>query len=197
MATRIRKSAVERKAEIVETAIRLAADCGPDRLTTERLAEEIGISQPAIFRHFPKKTDIWEAVGKRICDLMGASGEKDNNPSPRGRLKNNVTNHFAFVCKTPAVPAILFSQELHSQNEPLRNFFSGLMKQRHENMTNLIQAGIDAGEFKSEIIAADAAYLILALIQGLAMRWSLNNRSFDLTEEGERLLDLQLFGFDA
>jgi len=32
---------------------------------------EIGISQPAIFRHFPAKADIWEAVGDRICRLMG------------------------------------------------------------------------------------------------------------------------------
>lgn len=44
-----RKPAEERKAEIVETTIRLAADIGPDRLTTDRLAKEIGISQAAIF----------------------------------------------------------------------------------------------------------------------------------------------------
>lgn len=83
MTVRTRKPAAERKKEIVETAIRLAAECGPDRLTTESLAKEIGISQPAIFRHFPTKSDIWEAVGQRICDLMGESGKLIEPPAQR------------------------------------------------------------------------------------------------------------------
>lgn len=41
----------------------------------------------------------------------------------------------------------------------------------------------------------DAAFLILGLVQGLAIRWSISGRSFDLAEEGSRLLDLQLRGF--
>ncbi len=53
MTTRVRKSAEDRKAEIVDAALRLADDIGPDRLSTEVLAEAVGISQPGIFRHFP------------------------------------------------------------------------------------------------------------------------------------------------
>lgn len=195
MVVRVRKSAEDRKAEIVDTAIRLAADAGPDRLTTEQLAAEIGISQPAIFRHFPKKTDIWQAVGQRICDLMGESADPIEGAGPTQKLRNNVTNHFTFIEATPAVPAILFSQELHSQNEVLRGFFARLMAERQKKLAVLIQAGIDTGEFNVSVNASDAAYLILALIQGLAMRWSLNNRGFDLVSEGQRLLELQINGF--
>ena len=195
MTARTRKPAVERKAEIVDTALRLAAETGPDRLTTERLAEEIGISQPAIFRHFQTKNDIWQAVGQRICDLMGATAEKDTTLNPLNRLHKNAITHLAFIEKTPAVPAILFSQELHSQNEQLRTFFAKLMAKRHQKLATLIAAGIEAGEVDPRVNPDDAAYIILALIQGIAMRWSLNNRGFDLVAEGERLLDLQISGF--
>jgi len=51
------------------------------------------------------------------------------------------------------------------------------------------------GRLREQLDPDDAAYLILALIQGLAMRWSLSARNFDLVEEGIRLLDLQLDGF--
>ncbi|MEJ2019266.1 MAG: helix-turn-helix domain containing protein, partial [Maritimibacter sp.] len=54
--TRSRKSASDRKAEIVETAIRLSADVGPNRVTTQHLADAVGVTQPAIFRHFATKT---------------------------------------------------------------------------------------------------------------------------------------------
>ncbi|MHA1128190.1 MAG: TetR/AcrR family transcriptional regulator [Alphaproteobacteria bacterium] len=196
MTVRTRKPAAERKAEIVDTAIRLAAKTGPDRLTTEQLADEIGISQPAIFRHFKTKNDIWQAVGQRICDLMGESGKLENKTSPVEKLRSLTVSHIAFIEATPAVPAILFSQELHSQNETLRAFFANLMAMRQKKLAKLIQAGIDTGELKKSINADDAAYLILAIIQGLAMRWSLNNRKFDLVSEGEKLLDLLITGFE-
>ena len=64
---RTRKPAAERKAEIVEKAIRLAAEVGPDRMTTELLAREVGISQAGIFRHFENKSVIW---GSR-CPTFG------------------------------------------------------------------------------------------------------------------------------
>lgn len=196
MTVRTRKPAAERKAEIVDTAIRLAAESGPDRLTTEHLAEEIGISQPAIFRHFQTKNDIWQAVGQRICDLMGESGKLDNNVGPVEKLRALTLNHMAFIEATPAVPAILFSQELHSQNETLRAFFVNLMDLRRKKLAKVIQTGIDSGELKENLNADDAAYLILALIQGLAMRWSLNNRKFGLVDEGKKLLDLLISGFE-
>lgn len=195
MTVRTRKPAAERKKEIVETAIRLAAECGPDRLTTESLAKEIGISQPAIFRHFPAKSDIWEAVGDRICTLMGESGQLIEATGPTDRLRKMVAAQLAFIESTPAVPAILFSRELHSENEKLRAFFAGLMAQRQKKLAELFTNGIKSGEFNKGINADDSAYLVLALIQGLAMRWSLNNRNFDLVEAGSNMLEVQITGF--
>ena len=195
MTVRTRKPAAERKKEIVETAIRLAAECGPDRLTTESLAKEIGISQPAIFRHFPAKSDIWEAVGQRICHLMGQSGEVVDSNGPTDRLRKMVQNQLVFIESTPAVPAILFSRELHSENEKLRAVFAMLMDTRRKKLAVLITKGIEAGEFDKNINPDDAAYLVLALIQGLAMRWSLNNRNFDFVNEGSKMLDVLINGF--
>ncbi|MHA1128494.1 MAG: TetR/AcrR family transcriptional regulator [Alphaproteobacteria bacterium] len=195
MTVRTRKPAAERKKEIVETAIRLAAECGPDRLTTESLAKEIGISQPAIFRHFPAKSDIWEAVGDRICTLMGESGDLIEATGPTDRLRKMMAAQLSFIESTPAVPAILFSRELHSENEKLRAFFAGLMAQRHKRLSQLFANGIKSGEFNKNIDPDDSAYLVLALIQGLAMRWSLNKRDFDLVEAGRKMLEVQLVGF--
>ncbi len=195
MTVRTRKPAAERKKEIVDTAIRLAAECGPDRLTTERLATEIGISQPAIFRHFPAKSDIWEAVGDRICTLMTESSDLAESTGPTDRLRKMVAAQLAFIETTPAVPAILFSRELHSENEKLRAFFAGLMAQRQQKLAELFKKGIKSGEFNPNIDPDSSAYLVLALIQGLAMRWSLNNRDFDIVEAGTKMLDVQIVGF--
>ncbi len=199
MTTRTRKSAKERKTEIVDATLRLAGEIGPDRMTTELIAKEIGISQPGIFRHFPTKGAIWEAVGQRIGKLMQAkmSLTKKKGARPVDELRDFVIGHLTFIEATPAIPAILFSRELHAENEKLRTFFAGLVASRHRHFSELIAAEIDSGRFKKTIDPDDASFLVLALIQGLAMRWSLNNRSFGLPAEGARLLDLLLDGFKA
>ncbi len=196
---RTRKSAEERKSEIVDAALRLAGEIGPDRMTTEALAREVGLSQSGIFRHFPTKEAIWDSIGKHIGSLLQAktSLTRKKNTCPADELRDYVVSHLAFVEATPAIPAILFSRELHAENDKLRRFFAGLIASRHAYISKLVAAGIDAGDFRKSINPDDAAYLILAFIQGMAMRWSLNARSFDLAGEGKRLLELQLEGFKA
>ena len=68
----VRKPAPERKAEILEATLRLADELGPDRLSTEAIAQAVGLTQPGIFRHFPTKQAIWEAVAAKITDRMAA-----------------------------------------------------------------------------------------------------------------------------
>lgn len=189
-----RKPAAERKIEIVEMAIKLAAEVGPDRLTTEVLARKIGISQAAIFRHFKNKGAIWEAVALRLGEKVKqnwSSGTIDNTVV-FGDLKHLVLSHLSTIQDTPALPAILFSRELHAENENLRLFFVGMIQSFLARLTSLIEVETSKLKIDSPVSAEDAASLILSIVQGLALRWSLNANSFDLVKEGARLLDIQL-----
>jgi AcrR family transcriptional regulator len=197
---RKRKSSADRKAEIVDTAIRLAAEIGPDRVTTQHLADAVGVTQPAIFRHFATKTDIWEAVGIRIVNEMQALHRHPvviAQDDPHDRLKQLVGQHFVHIEKHPAIPAILFSRELHAGNEPLRGKFSDLVGARSDEITRLIRAAQDEGIHHAGIIAEDAAQLVAAAMQGISLRWLLDNQGFSLVEEGGRVLDGLIDGFRA
>jgi AcrR family transcriptional regulator len=195
---RHRKSAADRKAEIVEVAIALAAEVGPDRVTAEMLAAKIGISQPAIFRHFPNKGAIWLAVAAQIAGFMGqGSDARDDQGDPVDALVALVEAHLSGVARNPAIPAILFSRELHARNDELRAHFAAIMVNRQAVFAALIGRAVEGGAFRQDLAADDAAYLVLALIQGLAMRWSLSGRGFDLVAEGGRLMRLQIAGFAA
>ena len=52
----------ERQAEIVAAALRLARDSSPVTITTGDIAAAIGITQGAVFKHFPTKDAIWVAA---------------------------------------------------------------------------------------------------------------------------------------
>lgn len=186
-----RKPAAERKAQIVDEAMRLAAELGPDRMTTQKLADAVGITQAAIFRHFPSKSEIWQAVADRIDTPLPDKILELDEP-PLDHLRAIVRRQFEFIVKTPSIPAILYSRELHAENEALRKQFSTMISRRLVLFSGLFKAAIEAGDLRAELDPDDAARLVLAFIQGTAMRWSMEERSFDLVADGMRLLELQL-----
>lgn len=194
---RTRKKADERKREIVLTAIRLAGDIGPDRLTTQHLADAVGLSQPAIFRHFATKSAIWQAVGEHIAIALSAEKADTSITSPADQLSDLVAKHLQSIARNPAIPAILFSRELHVENEQLRQHFERVMNIRRAGFASLFSQGIQTGAFKPDLVSADAAALVLATLQGIAMRWSLENKAFDLQKEGSRLISCLIDGFKA
>lgn len=199
MATRIRKPADERRDQIVETALALADQAGPDRLTTGAVAEAIGITQAAIFRHFPKKQDLWDAVATSITGRMERRWAEvlASGGGARERVTHLVRGQLRLVQETPAIPAILFSRELHTDNAVLRSAFLGLMSRFADLLAGIIDEGRARGAFRTELDAREAAFMIIAIMQGVIVRWSLSGRSFDLCREGERLLALGLCGLAA
>ncbi len=193
---RLRKTAELRKSEIVEAAMRLADGVGPDRLTTDAIATAVGVTQPAVFRHFPRKQDIWEAVAARIGETMERRWARAaDGATPPQQLRGVVATQLDLIRSTPAIPAILFSRELHAENADLRRAFQALLRRFHRRLVEIVEDGRGAGDFRPDLDPSDAAYLVIALVQGLALRWSLSGRGFDPVAEGERLLAILLRGF--
>ncbi len=196
---RVRKSAEERKSEIVETTLRLAGKGGPDRLSTETIAKAIRLTQAAIFRHFPTKQSLWEAVATRIEEKFQRHWQQVDqlNLSAPEKLQALISAQLKLIQSTPAIPAILLSQELHAENARLRELFYGMVERFHQRITSLIEEGEESGQFRGNLDPRDAALLVIGLVQGLILRWSLSGRKFDLSTEGNRLLSVLLSSFGA
>ncbi|PKP68321.1 MAG: TetR/AcrR family transcriptional regulator [Alphaproteobacteria bacterium HGW-Alphaproteobacteria-5] len=196
---RVRKSAEERKSEIVETALRLADKDGPDRLSTETIARTIHLTQAAIFRHFPTKQNLWEAVAARIGEKFQQRWESIDNPDvpAHEKLQALITSQLKLIQSTPAIPAILLSRELHAENARLRKLFYGMMEHFHGRITGLTEEGKQSGHFRDNLDPRDASFLIIGLVQGLVLRWSLSGRTFNLAHEGSRLLSVLLGTFST
>ena len=194
---RSRKTAEQRKSEIVAATLKLAFEVGPDGITTERIAHKVGISQPAVFRHFPKKDDIWAAVIEWIGGRLARRWDKalEDNAEPLDQLHAVLRTQLELIQRTPAIPAILLSRELHVRNRALRNALTNLMGRFHSLLRDVLDSGVRDGTLRDDLDTVDAAFVIIALVQGMAVRWSLSERCFDLVEEGGRLLTVTLHGF--
>ncbi|MBH1974118.1 MAG: TetR family transcriptional regulator, partial [Rhodobacteraceae bacterium] len=121
----MRKSADLRKAQIVAVILYLADRIGPDRVTTGAVAAEVGVTQAAIFRHFPTKADMWVAVAEHVAAQLTAAWAEalEVSQPPVERLKALIGAQLDQIAANPAMPMLLFSRELNVENAALREAF--------------------------------------------------------------------------
>ena len=189
-----RQSAEERKAQIVAEVLRLADEIGPDRLSTTDVARAIGLSQPAIFRHFPTKGALWLAVAEDIADRLQSywAAAEAGATGPQARLKALIGAQLTAIAETPALPSILFSRELQVDNPALREVFRKLLGAFQGRLVAAIRELQAAGHLRRDVGPEDVAILLTSLVQGVAIRWTLGARGFVLVPEGLRLFDVQM-----
>lgn len=189
-----RQSAEERKTQIVAAVLRLADEIGPDRLSTTDVARAIGLSQPAIFRHFPTKNELWLAVAEDIAEqLKGAwTAAETLATGPTDRLKALIEAQLSAIAYTPALPSILFSRELQVENPGLRNVFREILGAYQGRLVSAIREQQASGDLRGDECPEDIAILLTSLVQGVAIRWTIGARVFSLVDEGMRLLDVQV-----
>lgn len=57
------------RAQIVDAAFRAIDRSGPE-LSVREIAEEAGTAKPKIYRHFQDKSDLFQAIGERLRDML-------------------------------------------------------------------------------------------------------------------------------
>ena len=189
----MRKSHEERKEEIIHATLYLAADDKSKKLTTQAIADNLGISQPTIFKHFKTSDKLFAAVFEwvssrifRVFDVI-LSNKED---TPDVRLHKLINAQLAFIATHPGVPRLIFSNQVYQGSAKLKNVVQTLMNLYTQKLARLIQEGIESGQYRSSLNSKDAAQLISTTIQGLLVRWSIHDFEFDLEKEGVRLLNI-------
>jgi AcrR family transcriptional regulator len=167
-----RLPADERKAVIVATVVELAAEQNPGEITTTAIARQMDLTQGALFRHFPCKDAIWQAVMEWVAeDLLGRVEQSAQKAAtPLAALEAIFAAHLDFIITYPGVPRILFYELQRAEDTAAKRMVRTLFKQYSERLIILLEEGKAQGELATQINVAAAAALFLGMIQGLVMQ---------------------------
>ncbi len=194
---RIRKSAQDRKREAVQAALQLAFKVGPAQVTTGMIATELGITQPAIYKHFPRKDDIWAAVAQHLSQRIAQNIARANEMrlAPDAYLKTLVLGHLQVIKENPALPEFMILRDTKDGHIILQDTIQAAMSAFRIAMETNVETAVKNGIFRATLNAKDATTLIFGVIQSLILRMMVTRNPDIITKDGERLLDLQLAGF--
>lgn len=183
----MRKSREERREEIIDATLELAAEKGARDTSTQAIADRVGIAQATVFRHFRTRDEVFagalEWIGRALFRAIGGplSG---SGPAP-DRLRQLIDRQLKFISGRKGVPRLLLSDRLHLENPALKRIVLGIMGRYTAEVSRLIRDGQDRGEFRSDLDPDRVAEMLIAMIQGLVLRWSLSDFGFRLDKAGD------------
>lgn len=188
------KARGSRRDDIVGATLDLAFEVGPDAVSTPLIAKKLGVSQPALYKHFKTKDAIWLALSEQLSRQIDENVRacRASSLAPELRLRELFLRHLAFVQEVPALPDIMVMRNASGSRQVIRQQLQTEMAQLRELMVDLIRQSQDNGEIRADIAATDITTLVMGVMQSLVLRMIVSRDPSTLVAEGERLFDLQI-----
>lgn len=173
----------ERKRLIVRSAIQTFAKHGFHRSTTKRLAKDAGVSEGLIYRYFPSKEEVYQAVLEHLVesspqlDLPAGQSEDDE----QHLLKFARGLHQFFASQPENIKMLLFSA---LQGEKISSeFFNRRLINSYKSIMGQISAGQQSGRYRADIQPRVAARGFMGMLMYHAIVQALVQDPFQPGEE--------------
>ncbi len=189
-------SAEERRLVTVETVIELAGEQNPSEITTAAIAKRMGLTQGALFRHFPNKDAILQAVMEWASERLLSRVEKavDAKSSPIDALESMFMAHMEFIAEYPGIPRMLFAELQHSEETATKRIVQTLLRSYGERLNCLFEQGKACGEIDGKLDNEAAVTLFIGTVQGLVMQSLIAGDARQLCQSARKIFAIYLRG---
>lgn len=189
----------QRRAVTIESVIELAALQNPSEITTAAIAKHMKLTQGALFRHFPNKEAIWQAVMEWVAERLLARIDRSAQgiESPVAAMEAMFMSHIEFVAEHPGVPRMMMGELQRAELTPAKRMVQTLIQRYSERLHRLIENGKACGELSSTLDSEAAATLFIGTIQGLVMQSLLAGDVVLMRRDAPRVFDIYRRGIGS
>jgi AcrR family transcriptional regulator len=189
----------ERQKQILEAAITEFARHGFHATRMEDIARASGLSKGAVYLYYRSKDAIIAALLRTLFawELRGARAVVEGAGSAAERLLA-LTHMFADELDrmVVAMPILLEFYAVAFRQSSVREHLGQMYEEFRAPLAQLIQEGIEHGEFRQ--VEPDAVGLAwIALLEGLTLLWVVNPRGIAWREQADAAVRLLLDGLLA
>ena len=177
-----------RRQEILIAATAVFAQKGFDGASMDDIVQASGLSKGGLYWHFKSKDDLIAAILSQffsqemviLDEIVTAVAPASHKLQQLGQQIITDINQM-----TDLLTISLDFYALAARRESVREELNSYFHQYRGKLTNLIQAGIDEGEFEATVSAPAAALNLIAQFEGLVLIYAIQKNSFALEEQIE------------
>jgi len=185
----------ERRVQILQALAMMLEQPGAERITTAALAQQLEVSEAALYRHFASKAQMFEALIDFIeQSILGFVGQlEQREPEARLKARQLLSWIVQFAEKNPGMCRVMVGDALVLENERLQQrvnlFFDKLEAQLRQYLR---EAAVVAGSATPTVNAQGDASLLMAWCLGNLQRFARSGFKRLPSERLEHQLDVLL-----
>ena len=163
-----REQKPSRKQQILQALAHMLEVNPGARITTASLAKEVGVSEAALYRHFPSKAKMFEGLIEFIeatifTRINRIRSEQDETLA---RIEQSTSLILTFAEKNPGICRILTGDALSGETERLRARIAQFFERLETQFKQILREAELRDVKSSRIDEAAMANLVLAIIEG-------------------------------
>ena len=178
-----------RKEQIINAARKLVIKRGSENITVRQIAEEVGFSEAAIYRHFKSKKDILYLLIESIEANLISDLESTARPE-LDRLENILMSHLSAVEMRRGISFQVIAEIVSLGDKQLNKRINETLEKYIGKLEEILEEEIDKGNLRNDLDANAASVVIFSVIQGLSNLWMLSNYNFDPLQKFAPILAL-------
>ena len=126
----------QRRQQILEALAQMLEANPGNRITTAGLARQVGVSEAALYRHFPSKSKMFEGLIEFVEDTLFSriSLILDEEQTASRRCEKMLTLLLTFTERNPGITRILTGDALAGETERLHQRVAQLYEQKFREL---------------------------------------------------------------
>jgi len=158
----------DRKQEILAALATMLETSPGQRITTARLAAEVGVSEAALYRHFPSKAKMFEGLIDFTEDALLSRVNQilENEKDTVVRCEMIVRLVLTFVERNPGITRILTGDALLGEHERLRGRVLGVFEKIEANLKQVLRERRLREQVRGSLDEGMLANLVMAYADG-------------------------------
>ena len=164
---------VSRKDQILQALARMLESAPGERVTTAALAKEVGVSEAALYRHFPSKARMFEGLIEFIEDTLFSrvSLILSEESNAAARCEKILTLLLTFCAKNPGMTRLLTGDALAGETKRLRARIAQFFNRLDSQLKQVLREAQIRENLKTTIPPNALANLLLASCEGRLLQF--------------------------
>ncbi len=157
-----------RREQILQCLVAMLESDPGSRITTAALAKNVGVSEAALYRHFPSKAKMFEGLIDFIEEtIFSRTNMITHSDTPSARQCEQIlTLVLTFVERNPGMARILTGDALAGESERLRASIHQFFQRLETQIKQVLREAELKEGLRTETTASATANLMLAVVEG-------------------------------
>lgn len=162
-----------RKQEILEALAQMLESQPGARITTANLAAQVGVSEAALYRHFPSKAKMFEGLIEFIEDSLFSRIKQisEENISCQEQCKKICLLMLMFAEKNPGLCRILTGESISGDISKLRIRVEKLFERLNTQIKQIVREAELKEGFRPDVSIPAFAGLLTAVLEGRIVQY--------------------------